>query len=284
MRQATATISARAAIRAWPLDPTLAHLVVFDLTMIPTVDDVERWLADAYTPSASPSAPGPATPSATDTSTTTSLGGPLAVRTGALYPAAAAAFLEAGFEIVDRLALLERRLATSGPGSRLAPRERHGVVLGRLRRRDIDAAALIDQDAFPAGWRNDSASLTDIIDATPQARARMAFLPGTSRRRARPQRAGRLRAGTRDPVGFAITGRAGTTGYLQRIAVTADARRSGVALRLVDDAMLWLSRRGVDRVLVNTATDNDAALRLYASASFVRLADELVVLEHRRRA
>ena len=37
--------------------------------------------------------------------------------------------------------------------------------------------------------------------------------------------------------GFAITGRAGVTGYLQRLAVDPAHRRRGLARRLVDDAL-----------------------------------------------
>ena len=83
-------------------------------------------------------------------------------------------------------------------------------------------------------------------------------------------------------LGFAITGKAGTTGYLQRIAVRPDAQRRGVGRQLVDDAVDWLMRRGASRALVNTGVDNVAALRMYEQASFERLDDQLVVLEHRR--
>ena len=41
-------------------------------------------------------------------------------------------------------------------------------------------------------------------------------------------------------------------------------------------------RRGAARALVNTGTDNDAALALYAAAGFARRSDELLVLEIER--
>ena len=83
-----------------------------------------------------------------------------------------------------------------------------------------------------------------------------------------------------DPTisGYAVTGRSGHTGYLQRIAVRADARRHGYGRALVADALLWLSRRSVDRALVNTQLDNDAALALYESSGFRRLPVGLCVL------
>ena len=83
-------------------------------------------------------------------------------------------------------------------------------------------------------------------------------------------------------VGFAITGKAGTTGYLQRIAVCPDAQGLGIGRQLVDDAVGWLMRRGANRALVNTGVDNVAALQMYERASFDPLDDQLVVLEHRR--
>ena len=126
--------------------------------------------------------------------------------------------------------------------------------------------AAIDQSAFPAGWRNDGASLGAIADATPSVRGRLARVGGSDAR----------------AVGFAITGKAGPTGYLQRIAVHPEAQRLGIGRQLVDDAINWLMRRGANRALVNTGVDNLAALRMYEQASFGRLDDELVVLEHRR--
>ncbi len=241
MRQAIATPSARAELRTWPLDDSIGHLVMVDVSMVPTAEQIDAWLADAYAEPNSVSA----------------------VRTGALYPAAAAVFAERGFTVIDRLVLLERALL--GPQPRRSSRRSRPARLHRARQRDAATMATIDQSAFPAGWRNDAASLGDIADATPAARSRLARSDGR-------------------PVGFAITGRAGTTGYLQRIAVHPSAQRLGVGRQLVDDAVEWLMRRGANRALVNTGVDNLAALRMYEQASFDRLDDQLVVLEHRRVA
>jgi GNAT superfamily N-acetyltransferase len=244
VRQATATPSARADLRPWPLDASIRHLVMLDVAMIPSVDEVERWLESAYR--------------AVPTDPTV----PSVVRTGALYPAAAEAFLARGFVVVDRLALLQRQLTGSAPPGSRGPSSSRGTR--RVRKRDLATIARIDQAAFPIGWGNDADSLAGIIAATPQARGRMA------------------RDAERTPVGFALTGKAGTTGYLQRIAVRPDARRAGLGRRLVDDALHWLMRRGARRALVNTGFDNRPALRMYEDASFELLDDELLVLEHRR--
>ncbi len=220
--------------------------------MIPTPEQVQGWLADAYDLA-------PVTRSANATPPMS------AVRTGALYPAAAAVFADCGFTVIDRLVLLERALLDAP--ARLRNRPAASASLRRVRRRDLTTLAEIDQSAFPDGWRNDAASLSEIADATPSARSRLANAGGRSGSRA---------------FGFAITGRAGTTGYLQRIAVRPDAQRLGVGRQLVDDALGWLVRRGASRALVNTGIDNVAALRMYEQASFERLGDQLVVLEHRR--
>ncbi|WP_051062658.1 GNAT family N-acetyltransferase [Ilumatobacter nonamiensis] len=252
MRQAIAFPSARARIRAWPLDASIGHLVMLDVAMIPTVDQVDRWLAEAY--DARPdenSAPR------------------RAVRTGALSPRAAEPFLRVGFEVVDRLALLERTLTTTEPSPPRTNDETATIKIRRVRRREMPSLAEIDQAAFAAGWRNDARSLGEIANATPSSTRRLAL---------------DSRDGTRRPVGFQISGHAGPTGYIQRLAVHPDAWGMGVGGRLVHDALSWLTRRGVDRALVNTGVDNARALRLYDAAGFEVLDEELVVLEHRRPA
>ena len=84
-----------------------------------------------------------------------------------------------------------------------------------------------------------------------------------------------------DPAltGYAITGRAGNQGYLQRIAVHPNARRRlGLGHALVADAMHWLWRQGVVRSYVNTQLENQAALALYESFGFRVLPTGLAVL------
>jgi len=257
VRQAIAFPSARARIRAWPLDASIGHLVMLDVAMVPTVDQIDRWLAEAYDVSS-------------DGTTVTRR----AVRTGALYPRAAGPFADAGFEVVDRLALLARTLTTT-PVRRTPGAPPSGSPAGstikirRVRRREMDALADIDQAAFAAGWRNDAHSLGEIASATPRSCRRLALDD---------------RDGGRRPLGFQITGHAGPTGYIQRLAVHPDAWGHGIGAQLVDDALAWLSRRGVDRALVNTGVDNVRALRMYRAAGFETLGEELVVLEHRRTA
>lgn len=227
------TPPARARLGTWPYEPDVAHLVLLDHHMVPTTADVRRWIAEARST------------------------GARLVRTGALFPPSTGPFVDAGFRPIDRLALLALPLdrATSAHG-----RTPDGVRLGRLRSAMLDQAAAIDRRAFDAPWADDAPSLGDIVDATPQHRARMATQHG-------------------EPVGFAITGRAGRTGYIQRLAVDPVAHRRGVGSALLGDAIRWLARRRVEEVLVNTATTNDAALALYRRHGFVERPAALVIAE-----
>lgn len=176
-------------------------------------------------------------------------------RTNALFPAAADVFHDAGFSMVDTLTLLELDLASPPTEARdAAGRTR------RMRNADLPAAAEIDHRAFGDGWSNDEESLAGIRSATPHHRSRV------------------RRTGGR-VVGFAINGRAGSTGYIQRLAVDPAARRQGHAEALVDDALAWMARRSVHVVLVNTAADNHAALALYRSFGFHERDQPLLIME-----
>ena len=242
MGQSIANPTVRADIRRWPLDPTIAHLVLLDVHMEPSANGIDGWVRDAF--------------DSIDVQR---------IRTGALFPAAARPFIEAGFVEADRLTLLERALH-----DRVAVSPPFGLTTTRLRARDFDAAAAIDRVSFPQGWQHDAKSLDEIATATPQSRRRL-VAPSSRRRRTAP-------------IGFAITGCAGRNGYLQRLAVHPAARRNGAARLLVDDALDWLVRSGAQRAMVNTGTANLAALDLYQRAGFERRRDELVVLELARPA
>jgi len=187
-------------------------------------------------------------------------GGSRALRTGALFPPSTPAFLAAGFAVIDTLSLLELDLGASAVASPPSPSMLSGIRLRRLRPSNLAAAAIVDHDAFDAPWSNDAAALTDVMAATPHHRARFV------------QR-------DRQMVAFSISGRASNWGYVQRLAVEPSARRNGLATLLLVDAIDWMRRRHVTRVLVNTATDNAAALALYRSHGFVDQHDRLTILE-----
>ena len=57
-------------------------------------------------------------------------------------------------------------------------------------------------------------------------------------------------------------------GYIHDLAVADHARGRGVGAGLVDAAVAWLGERGMPRVLLWTAPQNETARRLFAKAGF----------------
>lgn len=173
-----------------------------------------------------------------------------AVVTSALSPAHSLALVDAGFAVRERLHLLAHELDD-------VPR----VTLGtrRARRSDRDAIVALDAHAFDRFWRFDEDALTQTVHATPVTRVRVT-------------------TGGKRISGYAVTGRAGDQGYLQRVAVHPEARHRGFGQALVIDALRWLRRRAAKRALVNTQLDNTAAISLYESCGFRRLPAGLCVL------
>jgi len=235
---------ARARLGRWPYDDEVVHLVLLDHHMVPSVADVTAWVHEA-----------------------TELGA-RAVRTGALFPLAVPAFLDAGFGVADTLTLLVDDVADAGAQrladkhDRVASRLRStaSIRVRRLRPSMLADAAAIDRRAFAAPWANDVTALADIMTATPYHRSRSVHLDGRM-------------------VAFSISGRADHTGYVQRLAVDPSARRRGLGSLLVDDARRWMVRRNVGQIMVNTASDNRAALVLYESFGFRTQPGSLQILE-----
>lgn len=174
-----------------------------------------------------------------------------AVVTNALVPADAAPFVANGFAERERLHLLIHEHETV-PARQTRTR--------RVPRRTMTEVLRLDGECFDGFWAFDMASLTDALRATPQRRFRM------------------VRAG-RSLLGYAITGRAGHQGYIQRIGVDPATRGRGIGTALVADALHWLRAHGVQRTFVNTQHGNAAALHLYERCGFTLLPVELQVLE-----
>jgi ribosomal protein S18 acetylase RimI-like enzyme len=178
------------------------------------------------------------------------------VRTGALGPTTQSSYLEMGFTVRQELALLTHSLATVPALPRPS-----GVRLRRATEADLVTLAMLDRRAFGAQWGLDVTGLVDACHATPSHRLRIAATRAS------------------DPAGFAITGRAGRSGYLQRLAVHPARQRMGLARLLVIDGLRWAKRHRCTSVLVNTHVDNDAALGLYRRLDFTELSYRLAVLE-----
>lgn len=171
------------------------------------------------------------------------------VVTNALAPGEALAFVDAGFSVRERLHLLAHDLSE-------LPEAEHPTR--RAKRDDRGAVLALDTRAFDPFWRLDDPGLTNALDATPTTRFRV--------------------AGDGRVLAYAITGRTGRHGYLQRLAVHPDARRSGYGRTMVVDGLRWLRRHAVAQALVNTQLDNTDALAMYESCGFRELPAGLCVM------
>jgi len=165
------------------------------------------------------------------------------VVTGALSPAESSGFLAAGFEISEQLHLLAHDLVR-------IPDAPIGAPVRRAGRGDHISVLRVDHRAFPPFWRLDPGGLADAVAATPQSRFRV--------------------VDDGEVVAYAITGRAGRRGYLQRLAVDPDRGGEGLGSGLVVDGLRWLKRWRVDHAVVNTQLDNRRALALYERLGFRR--------------
>ena len=162
------------------------------------------------------------------------------MRTGALGPGEIAPYTAHGFAVEATLILLRHGLRDSFSPCR--------ETFRRVRRGDWSTLAAIDDAAFPPYWHFDERSLRDAQAATPSSRTRV--------------------AGGRSPIGYAITGRTGSTGFVQRLAVHPSATGRGIGRALTLDGLHWLRRRGSKQAFVNTQDDNKRALALYLDLGF----------------
>jgi ribosomal protein S18 acetylase RimI-like enzyme len=177
------------------------------------------------------------------------------VLTSALAQAEQQGFRRVGFDTVEELHLLAHDLRRIPAAPDISP-----AAIHRATPADRPAVLAVDDQAFPPFWQLGDIGLADALQATPRTRFRVARLPNA------------------DVAGYAVTGRSGRRGFLQRLAVRPELRRRGIAQALVLDGLRWLRRWRVERVVVNTQLDNAAALALYEQLGFRREPSGLCVL------
>ena len=183
------------------------------------------------------------------------------VRTGAVGPDIARILVDKGFLPVQDLTLLSAdmsgRVAPHTPTTQVRPLR--GGLLGR--RAVVDRILDIDHRSFGDEWSLDLPSFDEATRATHRSRVLVA----------------KGAAGV--PVGFVLAGVSDSTGFIQRLAVLPEHRRTGIGLDLMDAAHRWLRSRGSTTSLVNTETDNLGALALYRRCGYAPLPYGLQVLE-----
>jgi len=178
-----------------------------------------------------------------------------AVLTSALAPAEAQSFFAVGFAEHERLRLLSHDLRRLPPAT-----SRSQGSLRRGRHGDWPQVLGVDASAFDRFWRLDRDGLDEALAATPTTRFRVAVVAGGA------------------VAGYAVSGRAGAEGYVQRLAVHPSHRRAGLGAALVVDGLRWMRRWKVRRAVVNTQFGNDVALALYLRLGFVPEPSDLAVL------
>ena len=182
--------------------------------------------------------------------------GYLRIRTSALSYIEAEPFLRAGFQPIQQLALLSRPTQSEVLG-------RNGAVaLRRARRRDRPSVLAVDHAAFEPFWQLDPIGLHEALRATPFRRFRVARQSSDSAL-----------------AGYAISGRSGPSGYLQRLAISPSQQGQGAGTALVIDGLMWMARWGATQAWVNTPQHNTGALRLYERLGFEPIPPGLQVLE-----
>lgn len=165
------------------------------------------------------------------------------VVTAALSPLEQTGFLAAGFGVEQNLRLLGIDLRSSHLE---VP---HGPRLRRVAKRRRAEVLAVDNAAFSEFWRFDERALKDALNATPAVRFRAS-------------------GGRRTVTGYAVSGRAGGRGYVQRLAVHPDHQGGGLGRRLLLDGLQWMAAEGVARAYVNTQTTNSRAIALYEAVGF----------------
>ena len=233
-------------VQQWSFRPDVAQIVLYHQRPLPTAADFRDWSGELQA------------------------AGYTRLRTSAVATDVWRDLDAIGMHPVQELSLLEH----DDPGSvtpgrsglaRLKnrpPRHRRTRTLRLTQRPD---ASRVDQSAFDEGWGLDDTAIHDVCTATPHHRARWIAAADP--------------AGARVMGGYAITGRDGTQGFLQRLAVDPAQQRQGIGRLLVIDSLHWLARRHAHRVLVNTPTHNAPALALYDSLGFRLISERLRVYE-----
>ncbi|MFV9672215.1 MAG: GNAT family N-acetyltransferase [Acidimicrobiia bacterium] len=124
----------------------------------------------------------------------------------------------------------------------------------------IEDLLRIDHAAFDDFWRFDRFGMAEAIAATSKTKSLL------------------IRGPDGVPVAFTIVGFGHAMSYLQRLAVHPDWQGQQMGRSLIRAAARTAQSAGSRAMMLNTQTDNDAAISLYESEGFITLPEPLAVL------
>jgi ribosomal protein S18 acetylase RimI-like enzyme len=159
--------------------------------------------------------------------------------------------LQSGFSQPESIVMLEWR---GRPVLRSALA--NGYRLRPMTRADLPAVAQVDADSFGPFWHNSLDALERALSVSISAQV--------------AENQGRLAA-------YQISTGSSAGAHLARLAVRKEAQGSGLGAALVSDLILQMRSRNIERLSVNTQSDNAASLALYQRLGFVRTGEEFPV-------
>jgi ribosomal protein S18 acetylase RimI-like enzyme len=156
---------------------------------------------------------------------------------------------ESGFELNTMITLLEWQ----GRPQAVSP---VGASIRAMRVEDLPAVAAIDAAAFVPLWQNS-------LEMLSRAYGQGLFMT--------------VAEDHSGPVGYQISTGNQLGVHLARLAVRPEAQRRGLGRALVQDLMLRMKARRLERLTVNTQADNAASLALYEGLGFHRKGEQYPV-------
>jgi ribosomal-protein-alanine N-acetyltransferase len=166
---------------------------------------------------------------------------------------------KSGFAQTHEIVMLNWENRLSHPATdKQVTRKTAAAIIRPMRREDLRAVQVIDEEAFVPVWQNSLAYLEIAF-----GQAAVATVAETARRL----------------VGYQISTPTPLGGHLARLAVLPEFQGQGIGYALVQDLLDEFSRRRADSVTVNTQKNNLASLAIYRKAGFSLTGEEYPIYQ-----